>query len=421
MESKLTTDGDFGPARALRVAMVSDTGVARGGVYGMRILRFAHELAALGHQVVLISPVTPGVDAASGPEEVAGLISAHDWREPLVLRARTAGAKKPVSRSRIVRQIATFGTMLRHGGTDLGWQKAARPLAEAVARAFRPEAVWATFGSTSNLMVARHLAGLAGAPWLADMKDNVDIYVHPLVRQPMKAKLKDVAALTSNAELHAEAAERWLGKPASVLYSGIAADMEAGADSRPEMGRFLITLIGSVYDTGRVERFVAGLNGWLAGRSEAERGRIHFRYAGVDAAKVSVALEAAAVDCASEISGNVPHADLARLCHAAAVNCYIWEPRTFHHKLLELLACRRPVIAFPGENAEAMPMAGKAGGMLLSSPDGAALGAALDQAFALWSGGYASVPAFDGEAFSWRNSARGLEAVLRAAAAGKHG
>jgi len=302
--------------------------------------------------------------------------------------------------------------MLRHGGTDRAWQSAASSVAEHVARDFRPHVVFATFGTSSNLAVAQHLAQCASAPWVADMKDNVDIYINRWVRGPLRWRFRDVAALISNADLHAAAAARWFGRDVTVIRSGIADAMLASPESRPDPETFLITLIGSVYDSARVSGFLSALHVWLERQAPEIRACVRFRYAGIDAARVEQILAAHPLGCPATVTGNIPHGDLAHLCHSAALNCYIWEPLTFHHKLLELLSCRRPVLSYPGEHPESMVMARKARGLFFSCGDANAVLDALDAAFSLWTSGVSPVPDLDADVFTWQHSSRDLEAVF---------
>ena len=58
---------------------------------------------------------------------------------------------------------------------------------------------------------------------------------------------------------------------------------------------------------------------------------------------------AAPPGCEVEITDNVSHDELAKLCCKAAAKCYLWAPIGFHHKLLEVLVNRRPASSFAGE------------------------------------------------------------------------
>ena len=66
-------------------------------------------------------------------------------------------------------------------------------------------------------------------------------------------------------------------------------------------------------------------------------------------------------------TGYVDTVEMARICQSALANAYIFHGQTFHHKLFELLACGRPVIAFGGELSESTALAAHLG-MPLETP-----------------------------------------------------
>ena len=401
----------------LRAVFVSDTAISRGHVYGLRILSFARELAARGHRIVLFGPAERN-DDASPTDGVGARLQSHDWRNPLFVAAkRRPKAIQLGGWPTPLRKGATFASFLRHGGTDQAWQSAAVPLIHAIAQGFAPDVVWATFGTSSNLRVAQDLARSASCPWVADFKDNVDIYIPPGTRSLLARRFADVGGLTSNARLHAAAVATWLKRESAVVYSGIADGMIATADSRPSADVFLITLIGSVYNAENTRAFVRGVAAWLSRFDTQTRARVGIRYAGVAPDVVRDTLAAHPLGIPLEISGNLPHTELAALCHSAAVNCYIWHSGGFHHKALELLACRRPIITFPGEHPETLDLAAQVGGCLTPCGDADALAGALDAAFARWRS-RGPMPAFDAGPFSWEAQGEVLETVLRTAVEG---
>lgn len=286
-------------------------------------------------------------------------------------------------------------------------------MSDAIAEIFAPEIVWATFGTTSNLAVAQRLARRSRAKWIADLKDNADLYVPQPLRRVLARRFGDAAALTSNARLHADAARRWLGKPATVLYSGIA----PGLLDRPatvDRDKFRIALIGSVYDEARLSGFLSGLRDWIATRSPQERETIRFVYAGIASEMVAAATKRIGLDVGLRISPGLPHAELGEMCRSAAVNCYVWHPQTFHHKALELLACRRPIVSFPGEHDETRALAAEVGGSLAACADSNELGAAFDRVFATWLSGVDEKLDYREGSYSWRAAAQSLEAVMLA-------
>ncbi len=195
--------------------------------------------------------------------------------------------------------------------------------------------------------------------------------------------------------------------------------MIAAPDSRPRSDRFLVTLIGSTYTDDFLTRFMAGLANWVEAGGAERRDATLFHYAGAADSNVRAAVARANLHCTASVERNVPHDRLAKLCHDAAVNCYIWSTFTFHHKALELMACRRPLIAFPGEYPETVALAGRVGGDLRICSDAAQLAATLDTIWDAWRND--AIPATDPDLSSvnWDAGAAQLERVLTTAIAAR--
>jgi len=116
--------------------------------------------------------------------------------------------------------------------------------------------------------------------------------------------------------------------------------------------------------------------------------------------------------CENTVTPNVPHEELATLCHDAAANCYTWAAFGFHHKALELMACRRPVIVFPGEHPETIDLAKQVGGDLDVCRDEGQLASAFDRAYALWRDRRPAAPDLDISSVSWDAGAARLESIF---------
>jgi hypothetical protein len=99
---------------------------------------------------------------------------------------------------------------------------------------------------------------------------------------------------------------------------------------------------------------------------------------------------------------------MARLCQHALANIYVFLGRTFHHKLFELLACRRPVIAYGGELRESIAEADRLHAPLALPTDPAALVAALSAAES-----FDPDPQMPDRFFTWPEQAAMVEAAMR--------
>ncbi len=109
-----------------------------------------------------------------------------------------------------------------------------------------------------------------------------------------------------------------------------------------------------------------------------ERSRVVLCYAGAEASQIEALRSVLAKSCQIENHQYLAQADLALLCRRSSANVYFWSPRTFHHKLLELLCARRPIISFPGEYDEARRLAERVGGLLHVCANAMALQRALE-------------------------------------------
>ncbi len=250
-----------------------------------------------------------------------------------------------------------------------------------LAERFKPEVIWTTFLPSDAFVIAQRLAALARCPWVADLKDA---WTHRLpigLRKSLARRFRYTHFLTANSRFHGEQGERWFNRKVVTLYDGIPEEfLQMNADSTTV--DFRIVLVGGTYGEEVLAGFLRGLSGWVLSLPEETRRLVRFTYAGSDADKVRAVWEElfpAQQPCESEIWGYLPLARLAEICASAAVNTYLWLPSTFHHKLMELLICRHPVIAFPGEHEESRNLASCLGGELVICENEKDVGLALQE------------------------------------------
>ncbi|HDH07922.1 MAG TPA: hypothetical protein ENG96_00395 [Gammaproteobacteria bacterium] len=331
-------------------------------VSAMRVRCFADVLAQKGHQIVLLTRTLNDTEASKPAEQVASELLSHDWSRPYHLACaplpdprlqalRRGGLLRPV-RMAIIAWHYLFRT-----GVFSDWAEGSRPYWQVLAELFRPEVTWGTFGNTDTLAVARGIARLAGAPWAMDVKDSWDPFIPWLLRGILAKRFGDAAVITVNSLFQAERSRRWFSQEPSIIYSGVPAHLIELPLNFPQEDGFRITLIGSAYNGENLEVFVSGLRVWLSGLRPPERSKVTFSYAGADVKAVERACTDLANLCRIELHTYLELDKLMRLCMASNVNCYLWSPRGFHHKLIELFCCRRPIISFPGEYAEAFVLA----------------------------------------------------------------
>ena len=99
--------------------------------------------------------------------------------------------------------------------------------------------------------------------------------------------------------------------------------------------------------------------------TEGEKRKVVVRYLGGDVAMFTTAVRECIPQVRTEAKGYAPIEELAGCCRGSKVNMYVAHQGTFHHKLLELLACGRPMLAYPGESDESRRLVREAGGELL--------------------------------------------------------
>lgn len=358
-------------------------------VSGMRTGYFAREMVKLGHQVVLLTSTVPGsafVDLTS--RDVAKSLARQDWRRPLVV------AVSPVYRRAlevirhgtlpgVLRRAMTLWQFIAHGGVFADWHRAASDAIEQLAVEFKPDLVWGTFGNTTNLAIAQQLALGANCPWVMDIKDSWTAFIPRALRRHLARGFRDAAGWTSNSRHHQEIASRWFpSMRTEVIYSGVAEEFFVDPGVSPEHCARQLLLVGSVYDERRLTSYLSVVREWMDSLPHAERALVCFAYAGADSERVMAALESVPLPCEVRVMQYRSIADLATLARASFANSYLTASFTFHHKLLELLVCGRPLICFPSEREESKALASQVTTMFVSCDSEAAVRDALATAWA---------------------------------------
>ena len=377
----------------------------------MRAWRFAEEFAKQGHQVVLLCAAPEGMLANNSAD-----IAHHDWQRPFIL-ACDSGQAGWLDKNRLpllARKGATVWRMLWQGGELGGWTENAVRTVRQLAETFRPDVVWATFGMMEAVIAARRIARHLLCPWVLDIKDNWELYVPCGLRRLMVVRTSGWAALTANSRFTQEKARFWQRGEATVVYSGVdEAFFTNGLPERQDDDPFRINLIGGLYFPECLDTFLTGVNQWVAGLAPAERKRVRLCYLGGDIHLFAAAAVRLDIGIAVDALGYRPVEEMARCCRNAAVNAYIAHPGTFHHKLLELLACKRPVLAYPTESEESRYLARQLGGNLLEPCDAREVTALLDSLYRLWHSRSEPPPVFGcTHDYSWRMQTARLSNLL---------
>ncbi|MBM3565040.1 MAG: glycosyltransferase family 4 protein [Alphaproteobacteria bacterium] len=376
-------------------------------VSAVRMREFARACADLGHQVVLLTETLTDRPPEWTPETLPAALKNHDWHRPFHLACAPIPGRL-VRRLREGRMIALLrkplivAAYLARSGVFTDWRDGSRAYWPALAEAFRPEAVWATFGNTDALAIAQGLARQSGCRWVMDLKDPWSAFLRAPLRRIIARRFADCTAITALSQSHAEEARQWFGRLPTVVYSGIGDDFLA-LPSSPPAGPDRILVVGALYDQENLDAVIRGIGTWAKGGETVT-------YLGAEGDRFLAATKELTRKVRVETPGYV---DLTRLRAMAAESmalAYVRNPRAlYQHKLIELLALDRPVLCLPGESSEAHAIADSIGGTLVSCPDSAAFAAGLAAA-----GKAGPVDREKLAAYTWRAQANRLLRVLGA-------
>ncbi len=359
----------------LRLIIVNHCHPEMPHVCALRARSFAEAMAKRGNRVILLSGTLCLDKVTLAASKLEEAMLGHDWkvpfrlacpprRAPLLRRARLGGLP------RLCNKAVLASTFVIGDGPFADWVDGSRPYWGVLTTAFRPQAIWGIFGNTGAWTIAREIAKHASVPWVMDLKDGWDHFVPAGVRAWTARRYAGAAAATALSEAHAAEIHSVFGFTAEIVYSGIPAEAlepPARAQDTPTSD---IVVSGSLYDAESIDILVAGLDLWLKNKVNGTRPRL--RYFGSDGKRLRRAAVGLDQSCEIDIQGYRPLPELFEALRNSRVNLYIRSPRTlFHHKLIELLSCGRPVISIHQESEEARRIAAEIEGRLsgCASPD----------------------------------------------------
>ena len=349
-------------------------------VCGTRAREFANALARQGHRIVLLTETLHPDDAAMEPERLPMALVAHDWRQPFRLacaprRSSVLSALRAGRLPAVVSKATVLCQYLARGGMFTDWRDGSRIYWEILARVFEPEVVWGIFGNTDAWAIAQGIARVAGCPWVRDLKDQWTRFIPALVRAPLSGRFADAATATALSQADATDAQPWFPGPATVVYSGFSQLAATGATVPG--APFTLAVVGAVYEPGALAALVQGIKRFC---ESGNRNAVRVMYAGTDTGLATEALRPLQHRAEIEIRQQLPFAEYWQLISRADANLYVRvaERGWWHHKLIEFLAARRPIVCCPGEIDEARQLASRVGGRLYDCPDAAAVASALE-------------------------------------------
>ena len=400
----------------MRIVLVNHCHPDTPHVCATRLREFADALAARGHKVALLTEPLRGSAPPPSPRDIAEMLQAGAEPSPMIVatpprRRRVLEALRRGLWPWGIRQGLIAYYYLRYGGLYVDWRTGARPYVTTLAADFKPDIVLGSFGSADCWLIAQEIARAAHCPWVGDIKDFWGSFIPGSLRNRLAARFSDAATWTALSCTHAEAAKQWFGPEINVVYSGFDAHAIRRANKAAPDDTLLVTLTGSVYGGKFLKPLFAGLAAWANGKSEEFRKRLLFIYRGNAQYEVGAELARAKLPFEAKAGGFVPLDELQELHQMALANLYVTNSRTFHHKAIELLAARRPILAFPPDHSEATDLAERTGGSFHHCRSAAHLAASLDEALAEYEGPEKPVHAgLDG--LTWAAQAAELEKVF---------
>ncbi len=335
----------------MRLLFVNHLHPDTGLVGAVRMQRFAEELVAQGHRVLLLCACHAGTPDTQ--ESFVQRFSTHDWARPFLLAVRDDSPilRRTTARgtSRVLQRAATAAGLLIHGGPFWRWQHAVRPFRESIRGMFSPELAYATFGNLDALAIARDYARSSGIPWVMDIKDPASHFIPKPLAGLLMRRYTDASAVTLNSEFQRSHNGCWANDASTLIYSGIETRISPVADYDPTR----VAMIGSIYSDNSAEVLLRGFAAWR----QHSRPDAMLYYFGVDSQRFTAAAKRAGIMDGVVLEGQVPRSDLLHRCAKATALLYAVTPRhTFHHKLLELAALGRPIITCPAESGEALTL-----------------------------------------------------------------
>ena len=338
-------------------------------------------------------------------------IGRHDWEIPFVLPC-TDGAEASSKGMRMFGKFATVARMFLQGGRQSSWIRHAVLAAGCLNAVFKSDVVWCTFGKMEAVFAARRVAALTGCPWILDIKDNWELYVPRGLRRIMVWRTSGWAVVTTNAEFTGHMARKWQRATPTVIYSGVEDVFYERAVSGSSRANFRINLIGSLYHRNLLRMFLKALREWTNEIGKTTSATIELCYMGTDNAMLDEELEYYPPGISVRRLGYVSIGEMAVNCRNGSINVYIAHSGTFHHKLLELLACGRPLLAIPQEDDESRNLVRQSGGQLIEAADLIAIKTAMVRVYRNCMN--KAVGAAPDRRYVWRKQAQQLETVLNA-------
>jgi hypothetical protein len=264
---------------------------------------------------------------------------------PVLDAARNGRLAKPL------RKAVLAASYFFRSGVYSDWSRASRAYWPVLARRFKPDATWGTFGDSDAPLIARAIARHAECPWFLDLKDPWSVFIPPPMRRLLARRFADAAGFSCLSRQHGLEIERWFGQPGTVVYSGIDPVLLPPVAPLPENAPPRLVLLGSLYNPAHLAQLMHGNGQWLDTAPAATRASASLVYAGTEIDSLRNA--ARGLNVRVETPGWCDLDGLRRLGQNATALLYVRSPQAlYQHKGLELAALDRPILCLPDESDE---------------------------------------------------------------------
>ena len=352
----------------MRIVIINHCHPREPHVCGTRGWEFARALAAMDHQVIVLTSAlgSDPVGVVAGRTEA--LIDGHDWREPLLVpikpykapildRARLGKLPKPINKL-----VSAWAIGVRQS-PFYDWTDAAQPILREIRWAFEPEIVWGIYGNAGCWVLARDLARQSGCPWVGDGKDGFITFTPSLLFGLQVKRFENAMAFTALAQDYADQIKRSFGRDVNIVYSGITPALAKPPLPAKDLS---ITMAGSLYGDHNLSTLSEGLRQWVAQLPQDARQQFRLNYFGGETERFANTFDWCE---ALTVRGFVPLEELLEVQRTSWVNIFTKAPGIYHHKLIELLAAGRPVLAIPEASEEDLLVTARTGGTLEVASD----------------------------------------------------
>lgn len=365
----------------MRLILVNRCHPLKSHVCAVRARGFAHGLAGLGHQIVLVTQTLDDQESSATLADLPAAMAAHDWSQPFILAcAPTAMPWLVAARNgrlpKLARKIILGASYFLRSGVYSEWSRATRPYWPLLARHFNPQAVWGTFGDTDAVLIAQGIARQARCPWVFDMKDPWRVFIPFPFRRLLAKRFADASAFSTLSQAHGAEIDHWFDRGNTVVYSGIDRSLLPPMPEAPRLRSPKLVLIGSLYRQEHLDQILQGVAQWAETLDPDARTQASLVYAGAEIE--TLRRQTGSFPIRVETPGWVDFAGLRHLAADATALLYVRSiAALFQQKGLELAALDRPILCLPREGEETTVQLSELGARFFSCSDASAVAQSL--------------------------------------------